>query len=342
VTLNNVIKFIQGHFTDGLVLVVGSGLSTAEGLPGMPALAECLKASATELQGADADVWSKIAILLDSGTGLEAALIGQAPTESLETWIRKKTCDLLLPKERELIREVVTGERTLRLTAFLSMILKPAEGLPILTPNYDRLIEVGCEMAGFHVDTTAIGNYAGAFDPKRSSMASCRGIIPRAKKIVLDHFPRAIVLKPHGSIDWYRHGDGAVRCCAEIDAERLIITPGLNKYRAGYDFPFDMHRELANSYIKRAARLLIVGYGFNDDHLQTHLMKRIHDGTPTLILTCTASKNVQLLAENAPNCFCLARSTVGPGVAVVTNGAQFEEQGRDLWDLAVLARELLS
>jgi hypothetical protein len=29
-------------------------------------------------------------------------------------------------------------------------------------------------------------------------------------------------------------------------------------------------------------------------------------------------------------------------VAVVTNGAQFEHQGRDLWDLAVLAKELLS
>ena len=341
-TFEDVISFVQGHFTDGLVLVVGSGLSSAEGLPGMPALADYLKASATELQGADATVWSKIVILLEGKKGLEAALIKHAPSESLETWIRNKTCELLLPKEREIIQAVVKGEQVPRLTCFLSKILKPADGLPILTPNYDRLIEVACEMANFHVDTTAIGNYAGAFDHKRSCMASCRGIVSRARTTVLDHFPRVIVLKPHGSFDWYRHGDNAIRSSLELQAERLIITPGLNKYKAGYDFPFDLHRELANNYINRAARLVIVGYGFNDDHLQTHLMKRIRDGTPTLILTRTASPTVQLFVQSSPNCVCLTRSKVWPGVAVLTNGAQFEQQGRDLWDLAVLAKELLS
>jgi hypothetical protein len=341
-TLDSVTKFVQSHFTDGLVLVIGSGLSVAEGLPGMPALANYLKASAAELQGGDATIWSNIAISLDAKKGLEAALIEYPPSESLETWIRKKTCDLLLPKERELIGAVIKGERTLRLTTFLSKILKPADGLPILTPNYDRLIEVACEMAGLHVDTTAIGDYGGAFDYKRSCMASCRGIVSRAKTTVLDHFPRAIVLKPHGSIDWYRNGDNAVRCSVELDAERLIITPGLNKYKVGYDFPFDMHRELANTYINRAARLLVVGYGFNDDHLQTHLMKRIRDGMPTLILTRTPNQNVELLVQSSPNCVCLARSNVSPGVVVISNGARFEQQGRDLWDLAVLAKELLS
>jgi len=341
-TFDDVINFVQAHFTDGLVMVVGSGLSAAEGMPGMPALADHLKTSATELQGEDVTAWSNIVSMLDAKKGLEAALIKHAPSDSLETWIRKKTCDLLLPKERELIQAVVKGERTLRLTSLLSKILKPAEGLPILTPNYDRLIEVACQMANFHVDTTAIGDYAGAFDYKRSSMASCRGIVSRAKATVLDHFPRAIILKPHGSLDWYRNGDNAIRCSVDLDAERLIITPGLNKYKVGYDFPFDMHRELANKYINRAARLLIVGYGFNDDHLQTHLMKRIRDGTPTLILTRSATQTAQLLAQTSPNCVSLTRSKVWPGVAVVTNGAQFEQQGRDLWDLAVLAKEVLS
>ena len=46
-----------------------------------------------------------------------------------------------------------------------------------------------------------------------------------------------------------------------------MITPGVNKYRAGYNSPFDKHRDLANDYIKNAGRLLVVGYGFNDAHL---------------------------------------------------------------------------
>jgi SIR2-like domain len=341
-TFDDVIKFVQDHFTDGLVLVVGSGLSAAEGLPGMPALAAHLKANAIELKGDEAVDWSKIALSLSAKNGLEAALIKHPPSDSLETWIRKKTCELLLPKEREIVQAVVRRKRSLRLTSLLSKILKPANGLPILTPNYDRLIEVACEMAHFHVDTTAIGEYAGAFDYKRSCMASCRGILLRAKTTVLDHFPRAVVLKPHGSVDWYRDGSNAIRCSLELDNERLLITPGLNKYRAGYDFPFDTQRELANNYIDRAARLLVVGYGFNDDHLQTHLLKRIRDGTPTLILTHTATPSAQAVARNSPNCICLESSGVLPGTIVTAGSVHFEQPGHDLWDIAVLAKELLS
>ena len=34
---------LQDHFTDGLVTVVGAGLSVAEGIPGMDALADHLQ-----------------------------------------------------------------------------------------------------------------------------------------------------------------------------------------------------------------------------------------------------------------------------------------------------------
>ena len=110
--------------------------------------------------------------MLDAGEGLEAALLKHPPSDTLEIWMAHKTCELLMPKEREVMSAVLRGDRLLRLTTFLAKVLKPPNGLPILTPNYDRLIEVACEMAGFHVDTTAVGNYAGAFDHTRSSMGS--------------------------------------------------------------------------------------------------------------------------------------------------------------------------
>ena len=255
------VKFVQEHFTDGLALVIGSGLSAAEGIPGMPALATHLSNGAGVLKGTDATLWNQVKVALDADEGLEAALLKHPPSDTLEVWIAQKTCELLMPKEREVMSAVLRGERTLRLTTFLAKVLKPTNGLPILTPNYDRLIEVACEMAGFHVDTTAVGQYAGAFDHARSCMGSCRGITTRAKATVLDHFPRAIVLKPHGSFDWYQSGNDARRCSLNLDAERLMITPGINKYRAGYNSPFDKHRDLANDYIKQAGRLLVVGYG---------------------------------------------------------------------------------
>jgi hypothetical protein len=339
---DEVVMFVQKLFTDGLALVVGSGLSAAEGIPGMPELALYLNAASRELTGTDAAEWGHIKTLLDAGEGLEAALLKQPPSNSLETWIAHKTCALLLPKEREVIGAVLRGEHALRLTGFLERVLKPPSGLPILTPNYDRLIEVACESAGFHVDTTAVGQYAGTFDYKRSCMGSCRGITVRARTTVLDHFPRAIVLKPHGSLDWYESGSGARRCSLDVDVERLIITPGINKYRAGYNEPFDKHRDLANEHIDRAGRLLIVGYGFNDDHLQTHLEKRIRDGTPTLILNKSAGTRVQKLAEESPLCVCVSQLPGECGAVVTHRGNGFEHRGLDLWDLGVLAKELLT
>lgn len=336
------VKFVQQHFTDGLALVIGSGLSAAEGIPGMPDLAAHLSGRAGSLVGADATLWSQIQAAIDAGVGLEAALLTHAPTDTLEVWIAQGTSELLMPKEREIISAVLRGTRVLRLTTFLAKVLKPTTGLPILTTNYDRLIEVACEMAGFHVDTTAVGHYAGAFDHVRSCMGSCRGIATRAKTTVLDHFPRAIVLKPHGSFDWYQVDNDARRSSMDLDAERLIITPGLNKYRAGYNAPFDKHRDLANDYIKQAGRLLVVGYGFNDDHLQTHLIKRIQDGTPTLILHRDPSPKFEKLAEECPSCVCLSKPPASAGVAMVTKGHKFERAGPDLWDLGVLAKELLA
>lgn len=342
VDYNALVKFVQEHFTDGLALVIGSGLSAAEGIPGMPALATHLSNGAGVLTGADAKLWNQIKAVLDANEGLEAALHKHPPSDTLEVWIAQRTCELLMPKEREVMSAVLRGDRSLRLTTFLAKVLKPTDGLPILTPNYDRLIEVACEMAGFHVDTTAVGHYAGAFDHARSCMGSCRGITTRAKTTVLDHFPRAIVLKPHGSFDWYQSGNDARRCGLDLDAERLMITPGINKYRAGYNSPFDKHRDLANDYIKRAGRLLVVGYGFNDDHLQTHLVRRIQDGTPTLILNQSVSSKVEQLAEESPRCVCLSKPRAWAGVAMVTKGHRFEHKGHDLWDLGVLAKELLT
>lgn len=51
--------------------------------------------------------------------------------------------------------------------------------------------------------------------------------------------------------------------------------------RQGYESPFDHHRSRANQEIDRAGRFLVLGYGFNDDHLETHLSPSIKGGKPT-------------------------------------------------------------
>ena len=136
-----VVNFVQEQFTDGLTLVI-SGLSAAEGIPGMAPLTTHLIERSSSLTGPDAALWSQINDAINEGEGLEAALLKHPPTDTLEVWIAQQTSELLVPKEREVLSAVLRGEHTLRLTTFLAKILAPATGLPILTPNYDRLIEV--------------------------------------------------------------------------------------------------------------------------------------------------------------------------------------------------------
>lgn len=66
---------LQNLFSDGLVAIIGSGLSCAEGLPGMGALASRLKDEVPRLiGGADGAAWAEVVARLDAGMGLEAAL----------------------------------------------------------------------------------------------------------------------------------------------------------------------------------------------------------------------------------------------------------------------------
>lgn len=338
-----VAKFVQQHFADGLCVIVGSGLSSAEGIPGMGQLADHLNTHSEALSGDDAATWSKISAMLAAKSGLEAALLAHQPSQALEEWIRRRTCELLLPHEKAVIAKAIRGDITLRLTTFVRKIRIPGGGLPFVTPNYDRLIEVACEMGGLHCDTTAVGQYAGQFDHKRSVMASCKRIIQHAKSAILEHFPRAAILKPHGSFDWYRGKDGPFRSSLDLDIDRLIITPGLNKYRAGYDSPFDRHREIGNQHICTATRLLVIAYGFNDDHLQTHLVKRIQEGIPTLIVSHSISPNVLKLVDDSPACVCFtARPGSKVGTVIRSKRETLDQDGGNLWDLGVLTTELLS
>ena len=339
-----VARIVQTHFSDGLVIVIGSGLSLAEGVPGMANLADALVNAADDLSEQDKPSWEEIKSELVNGIGLESALSRRQPTASVEQWIKNRICDILMPAELEIISDIALGRKALRLSDFLAKILIPSSGLPIITTNYDRLAEVACEIAGLHVDTTAIGLYAGVFDEQVSCMSSCKKVVLRKRQPVLDHFPRAIVLKPHGSFDWFLFGGEARRSSLNLSANRLIVSPGTNKYRAGYESPFDKHREIANRHINSCSRLLIVGFGFNDDHLQIHLERKIRDGTPTIILTRTLGNKVKELAEEAPNCYCLSRhpnSSIS-GFSLTTHGSGFVHEGPNLWDLRVLTDTILS
>lgn len=344
VKLSALKKQLQEHLGDGLVLVVGSGLSCAEGVPGMGALGHHLVTHIpASLSPEDTKLWEDIHPLIETA-GLEAALLKHAPTASLEAAIVQSTGDFIAASEASIIMEVFNNTRTLRLTKLIPHLLKPGTGIPIVTTNYDRLAELACEEAGLGVDTMFCGHFAARLDPEDSYWSFCRHVRLVGKNVRYKFAPKAIVFKPHGSLDWYHREGNPVRYAGTLPLPRLIITPGLNKFRSGYESPFDKHREKGNDAIDKARRFLIIGYGFNDDHLETHLTPRIKSGVKTVILTYALSSKARKIAIENKNVIAAEFHEEGgtAGARFIIDGAEIFYPGIDYWDLDGFVKGVLS
>ena len=88
--IDEIKKQIQSFFDIGTLTIVGSGLSCAEGLPGMNAIFLYLqkKIPNSSLSSESLEVWSKISDSLAKGVGLEDALQINELTSDLEIKIK--------------------------------------------------------------------------------------------------------------------------------------------------------------------------------------------------------------------------------------------------------------
>lgn len=333
---------IQEHCTDGLVVVVGSGLSVAEGIPGMSALAQHLLAVIPlNLSDNSRVVWDEIANDLENNIDLESALLAHSADQDLEALIMNQTASFLLEHERKVIEDVVVRGRMLRFSRLLSVLRKEPSGIPVITTNYDRLIEIAAEQERVGIDSAFVGHRMGAFNAKESRLSLCRDIDIVKKKKRREYRPHIRLFKPHGSFDWFSTENGPIRCSLGIEeGKRLIITPGLNKYRSGYEPPFHYHIAESNRAIDKGGRFLIVGYGFNDDHLQTYITPRLKNGDPAIIVTRSLSEKAKELLPECSGTIAITKAETGDGTTVSTHNSQHEFPDLGIWDVEHLVKEV--
>jgi len=335
-------KKIQSILGDGLVVIAGCGLSSSEGLPCMYSLAQhLLDVVLARIPKAQMKYWDGIADALSNGVGLEQTLAGRDLPNEIDEILSLETAQFIKKSEESVFNEVLNGQRTLRFSSLVQAFPPSLRGIPVVTTNYDRLIELSCEVVGLHADSMFIGNSIGRFHPKESAYSFCRGIRRRQGKIVLEYAPRMKIFKPHGSLDWYVSDGRPLRCPYNINLPALIIPPGETKYRAGYQEPFDAHREHANREIDIGKRYLIIGYGFNDDHLQTHLDRNLRDGKMCLVLTRDLSDAGEALIKECPNMMALTKDNDTEDATNFRDidGMSYQLKG-DLWDLGKLVEEV--
>lgn len=347
ITQDSVYKYVQDLFQRGVVIIVGSGASCAYGLPSMGQLAdhliETVAEPTPEVDEPASREWQRIKAGLAEGMGLESALGANPLPESLADELTAAITDRVRQSEGEAIAKILQSDEVPAFGRLFEYSLRSAAHTDVITTNYDRLIEVHAARAGVRVDSMYYGHTIGRLDAatsreelytvQRQAGRGGRGTTVRPR-------PHIRLAKPHGSLDWFANDGQYYRSDLAIPGSRQIIAPGGNKYRLGYEVPFDQQRNRANQAIDEAASLLTVGYGFNDEHLQTHLRSKFAQ-VPAVVVSRSLTTNALSYLNSNANAIGIEAADDDARCRIVRAGDDLELD-LPLWDLEHLAKEVLS
>lgn len=148
--------------------------------------------------------------------------------------------------------------------------------LKIFTTNYDLCFErAAAELGCIPIDGFSFSNPR-HYDPRFFDYDIIRRTrLGDKQSIYLEGVFQ--LYKLHGSVNWEKQSNGTVRETQKPDPERAcLIYPASGKYQKSYDQPY---LESISQYLAAIREpntcVLVVGFGFNDDHLSQPLLSSI-------------------------------------------------------------------
>lgn len=265
-----VFGLIQKQLKNPPVIIWGSGATIPYGLPSMGELTEILKSHFKEFD--------------QECENLELEL-GKDKYQTQMPEIKKIIWDTVAQRD-ELVLDEIIKNYSAKYKGIELLVRKFIDAHPrvlnIITTNYDRVIE--------HVLAYSGIDYSDGFSGKKLSIFNEH------------YFPtEGIVnlIKVHGSLNWFLL-DGEIRYLDKNEIyEPQIICPGRNKFLEAYSSPYRELIQKSDAYINEAMSFLVVGFGFNDEHLTPKIIPRLKKGTPIIVITKTISESCFKELEHA-------------------------------------------
>lgn len=293
--------------SEHLSLLAGSGLTHAvhylaagKGAAGMGALAlshhqtEINQAAAKAAEAAGREkgnLEDQLRVANELLRGLEI-LQQKTEAEALRTELQTGMQDFAksILKSEEGIASAAEDKREEAFNTLVTFLMSFAsrtgvrDRLNIFTTNYDRLIEVGAELAGLHLLDRFLGKLMPIFRSSRLDLDmhyNPPGI--RGEPRYLEGVAR--YTKLHGSVDWVQTGKDIRRIglpfgaasvdpylqapgLSEASAHGLMIYPNAAKDRETADYPYvELFRDLAAAVCRPNSTLVTYGYSFGDEHI---------------------------------------------------------------------------
>lgn len=309
---NDVFKFIQSFNTDKTLITIGSGISVAFGIPGMAALAEQLNSNVPAyikekgLPSKLDNEWNLISESLSKDNNLEAALSNKHASSDLTNIIREITYSFIYNSNYEISKKLFIQKDNQGLSKLINVFMPHgSDYLSIITTNYDLLIEYACLKANLSVDTLFYGFEWRQFKPDDQSKNHLKFSSQGSKRTLTHDNDYVLLLKPHGSINWFSYRNRSYSTDLKTIGVPDIITPGIAKYESERKEPFNKIYDKCNSEIDRSDKYMFLGYGYNDKDLQDHYDHPDNSEKPKLIVTYKATTQINELFQASNNCMII-------------------------------------
>jgi SIR2-like domain len=337
---------IQNIFRMSPALLVGSGFSCGYELPSMWRLGEFLT---LHLEGRlisqeAKELWNNSieAIKENLENGLNTIPLGGKGREEIINALRQITAELIQEETNKAETKIRMAENK-KSHAPVRLLKRLFEGtaqnvdfVPVITTNYDTLIELFCDLAELPIDTGFTGHRIRTVRTPHLFQTNYKRIwaVDRKQGSQAEHRPiKTIRLhKPHGSISWLSTNDGPIEALWHLSSgERAIVVPGPSKYQdAMVNVLFDSMRTEMNAVLQNAAALLCIGFGFNDEHLQGVIRQRLQMGMPLVLLTQKTTASIDKFIQEFPHLCVILMD--GEGACVQWRGQQLKCE-KPIWTL---------
>ncbi|MBB6733974.1 SIR2 family protein [Cohnella zeiphila] len=344
--------FIENVFRLHPVFLVGSGSSAGAGISTMARLAAYLAehVSADLLSLADAREWRRILRRLTAERrGLEEALqlSGEALSESLLQEIVRHTWRRISEDEQKQVLDISNGcDPTGFVRYFRNARNTNHFTIDMVTTNYDHLLEWSASASGWGVwdgfNEGAIGVPLSAAELDERM----KNITRLGKRTITTRYPYVRLYKPHGSLSWFKYPDGQIRKVQGVGSHLLpqlakvkitpaIVTPGTGKYLETHRDPYAGVLAQMRSALEGCRALVVVGFGFNDHHVQASFETLLRDeSVPKVIAARNLSDSVKALIRERKIRHYFAFEKEGDGSRIVGDGGQtFSVRDPGLWTL---------
>lgn len=185
------------------------------------------------------------------------------------------------------VQQTIRNYRQFYNAIFSIRSVKDYPPINIFTTNYDLFNEVAMEDLGIQYTNGFTGTVRRVFSP---SVFQLRLVDDENRyKDKWSVFRRYVKLyKIHGSIDWkYDKNSGSVIQFnnAENDLADILIYPTINKHLETQQSPYsELFRALTISLQKPSSTLIVIGYGFPDEHINHLISQQLMNEDFTLIV----------------------------------------------------------